>query len=211
MTAPVTDAAVTRRDFLRVSAVAGGGILLAGYLEPLGAHLAGLPGAPAADPTLSAFVRIAPNGIVTITAKNPEVGQGVKTMLPMLVAEELDVDWAKVRVEQAPLDTTRFSGQVAGGSTATPSNWLPMRRVGAAGRAMLVSAAAAQWGVPAAECETEQGVVHHRASGRSAAYGTLATAAAALPAPDLATVPLKDPARFRIIGTRVRGVDVRAI
>jgi isoquinoline 1-oxidoreductase beta subunit len=86
-----------------------------------------------------------------------------------------------------------------------------MRRVGAAGRAMLVSAAAAQWGVPAAECETEQGVVHHRASGRSAAYGTLATAAAALPAPDLATVPLKDPARFRIIGTRVRGVDVRAI
>jgi isoquinoline 1-oxidoreductase subunit beta len=197
---------VNRREFLRASALAGGGLLLSSYLEPLEA--ADGKAAPAA---LDAFVRIAPNGIVTITAKNPEIGQGVKTMLPMLIAEELDVEWKNVRVEQASLDTARFKEQWAGGSTATPINWLPMRRVGAAGRAMLVAAAAKRWNVPAAECETSQGVVHHRKSGRSLAYGKIAGEAAAIPAPDLASVKLKDPSEFRIIGTRVGGVDNHAI
>ena len=202
--------ALSRREFLRASAIAGGGILLASYLEPLTA-MEPLSAHAADDAALNAFIRIMPDGIVTIVAKNPEVGQGIKTMLPMLIAEELDVEWKNVRVEQAPLDTAKYAGQVAGGSTATPNNWLPMRRVGAAARAMLIGAAAAKWAVPASECDTEAGVVRHRASGRTLGYGELATAAASVATPDLATVPLKDPKTFRIIGTRVRSVDNHAI
>ncbi len=203
--------AVSRRDFLRVTALAGGGILLASYADPLEAiERFGATGS-LADPALSAYVRITPDGIVTITAKNPEVGQGVQTMLPMLIAEELDVDWANVRVEQADLDPTRYPSQTAGGSTATPTNWLPMRRVGAGGRAMLIAAAAKEWNVPAAELETEKGVVRHRASNRTATYGALATAAATMTAPDLNTVPLKDPKQFKIIGTRTKTVNIKSI
>ncbi|MES2523130.1 MAG: molybdopterin cofactor-binding domain-containing protein [Gemmatimonadota bacterium] len=205
---------VSRRDFLRVSTIAGGGILLASYVEPLSAleRYAPVAGAgPLADPALSAFVRITPDGIVTIMSKNPEVGQGIKTMLPMLIAEELDVDWKNVRIEQAPFDPTKFQSQFAGGSTATPTNYLPMRRVGAAGRAMLVAAAATKMGVPASELTTSLGVVRHAASGKSMTYGELATDAAAVPAPDLATMKLKDPKDFKIVGTRVKGVDNKAI
>ena len=205
-----THAGPSRREFLRASAIAGGGILLASYLRPLKATDAWLAHAPASD-GLNAFIRITPDGIVTIVAKNPEIGQGVKTMLPMLIAEELDVDWKNVRIEQAPLDTKSFTNQWAGGSTATPNNWLPMRRVGAAGRAMLIAAAARRWNVPPAECDTEPGVVRHRASGRRLTYGEVASAAAAEAAPDLEKVPLKDPTSFRIVGTRVRGVDNHAI
>ena len=211
MSAP---AQVSRRGFLKVSALAGGGLLIATWLDPLGAATTGIASErPDASPDFvpNAFVRITPDGRVTIVAKNPEIGQGVKTMLPMLIAEELDVDWKDVHVEQAPLDTTKFTRQMAGGSTSTPTTWLPMRRVGAAARAMLVTAAARGWSVPESECETASGVVHHRASGRSLSYGALATAAAAVPAPDLEKVPLKDPAAFKLIGTRVRGVDNRAI
>jgi isoquinoline 1-oxidoreductase beta subunit len=210
MTATPTSAGVSRREFLRASAIAGGGILLASYFEPLTAANSRLQFTPS-DASLNAFIRITPDDIVTIVSKNPEIGQGVKTMLPMLVAEELDVEWKNVRVEQAPLDTKRFANQWAGGSTATPTNWLPLRRAGAAGRAMLVTAAAAAWGVPASECDTAKGVVRHRASNRSISYGEIASAAASVPAPDLATVPLKDPKSFTIIGTRVRGVDTHAI
>ena len=203
-------ASLSRREFLRVSAIAGGGVLLASYLEPLAAMPAAAHGSAASDATLNAFIRIMPDGIVTIVAKNPEVGQGVKTMLPMLIAEELDVEWKNVRVEQGSLDA-KYGGQFAAGSTATPNNWLPMRRAGAAGRAMLIGAAAARWGVPASECDTEPGVVRHRASNRRASYGELASAAASVATPDLATVPLKDPKTFRIVGTRVRSVDNHAI
>ena len=211
MTTPTFSATpFSRRDFLRVSAIAGGGILLASYIEPLGAAEA-VGTTPAGDAALNAFIRITPDGIVTIVAKNPEVGQGVKTMLPMLIAEELDVEWKNVRIEQGDLDTKNFQGQVAGGSTATPNNWLPMRRVGAAGRAMLIATAAQSWGVPVAECATEKGVVRHRASNRTATYGDLATKAASATPPDLATIQLKDPKRFTIIGSRVRGVDTHAI
>ena len=202
---------VNRRDFLRVSALVGGGLMLSSYAEPLEAlGRVGLT-RPLADPALGVFVRITPDGIVTITAKNPEIGQGIKTMLPMLIAEELDVEWANVRVQQGDLDSTKYQQQNAGGSTATPNNWLPMRRVGAAARAMLVGAAAKQWNVPASELETDKGVVHHRATKRSAKYGELASAAASMSAPDLATVPLKDPKQFRIIGTRTKTYDLHDI
>jgi isoquinoline 1-oxidoreductase beta subunit len=201
---------VSRRHFLRVSAIAGGGILLATYADTLGA-VETMTGPAPTDFAPNAFIRITPDGIVTIVAKNPEIGQGVKTMLPMLIAEELDVEWKNVRIEQAPLDTVKFAGQFAGGSTATPQNWLPMRRVGAAGRAMLVAAAAQSWNVPDAECTTAAGVVTHKPSGRTLKYGELLSKAAALPAPDLEKVALKDPKDFRIIGTSVPGVDVPAI
>ncbi|MGH7502678.1 MAG: molybdopterin cofactor-binding domain-containing protein [Longimicrobiales bacterium] len=201
-----TNVSVDRRSFLRVTALAGGGLLLGTHLDWLGGS-----NAFAADGLVdfapNAFIRMTPDGIVTIMAKNPEIGQGVKTMLPMIIADELDVEWKNVRVEQAGLDTDRFEGQSAGGSSATPNNWMAMRQVGAAGRVMLIAAAAETWGVPAAQCETSPGFVHHRASGRQLGYGELTAKAATMQAPDLETVALKEPSAFRIIGTRVNGVD----
>ena len=207
---PLPDAnGVSRRDFLKVSALAGGGLLLASYAEPLEA-ISAVSGR-AAEATLGAYVRITPDNVITITAKNPEIGQGIRTMLPMLIAEELDVDWSQVRVVQGDYDPVKYIAQAAGGSTATPTNWLPMRQVGAAGRQMLLAAAAQQWNVPASELTTAQGVVRHAASKREATYGALASVAATLPAPALATVPLKDPKTFRIIGTRTPTVDIKDI
>src|SRR3954463_13839357 len=143
MSSSTTHKTIERREFLRASAIVGGGLLLASYAEPLSA----MEGAFALPPDFNAnaFIRMTPDGIVTIMAKNPEIGQGVKTMLPMLIADELDVEWKNVRIQQASFDPTKFQGQSTGGSTATPNNWLPMRRVGAAARAMLVSAAAQTW------------------------------------------------------------------
>src|SRR5580693_5236650 len=190
--------AIGRRSFLRVSAIAGGGLLLSAYIDPVEGALAltpqGAPAAPALNP--NAFIRISPEGIVTITAKNPEVGQGIRTMLPMLIAEELDADWKDVRIEQGDVDYAKYGAQVAGGSTATPTNWLPMRQVGAAGRSMLIAAAAQTWDVPASECLTTPGQVHHGPTGRVLSYGELAAKAATIAPPDLATVTLRDPKEF---------------
>src|SRR5512142_882342 len=172
------DKPVARREFLRVTAIAGGGMLLATWFDPFGISpaMAEAPKRgrkPADDFTPNAFIRITPDGAVTIIAKNPEIGQGVKTMLPMIIADELDVEWKSVRIEQAPLDTTKFENQWAGGSTATPINWTPLRRVGAAARAMLVTAAAQTWSVPESECTTNSGFVKHAQSGKRIAYGDL--------------------------------------
>ena len=203
-------ASQSRRVFLKATATAGGGLLLQVVLPPLAqmampADASGLTGSEAA--ALNAYIRIAPDGIVTIMSKNPEIGQGIKTMLPMVIAEELDIAWANVRIEQAPLDAAKYGQQFAGGSRATPLNYDPLRRVGAAGRQMLVAAAAQNWNVALSECTTEAGVVYHRTSGRSLSYGALAAKAASLPAPDLAEVTLKDPKAFTIIGRPIPGVD----
>jgi isoquinoline 1-oxidoreductase beta subunit len=202
---------INRRAFLRVSAVAGGGMLLALYVEPFGASTAFAAEPLASDFVPNAWIRITPSGAVTIMAQNPEIGQGVKTMLPMIIADELDVDWNSVHVEQAGLDTVHYKNQYAGGSTATPNHWMPMRQVGAAARMMLVGAAAQSWSVPAAECVTASGTVYHRASGKQSSYGELTDLAAKMPAPDLESVKLKDPKDFKIIGTAVHGVDNHAI
>src|SRR6185369_14534878 len=209
------NARVDRRQFLRVSSLVGGGLLLGTMLDATGAaqlFAADVATGPSAGEfTPNAWIRLSPDGSVTIVAQNPGVGQGIKTMLPMLIAEELDVDWNDVKIEQAGLDTVKFTNQVAGGSTATPNHWLPMRRVGAAARSMLVAAAASTWGVPASECETSSATVVHASSGRKLRYVELLDKAATMPAPELDKVALKDPKSFRIVGTRVRGVDNHAI
>ncbi len=200
---------VSRRSFLRVSAIAGGGMLLACYIEPMTEVLAQF--GPPVTLLPASFISIAPDGIVTIIAKNPEIGQGVKAMLPMLIAEELDVDWKDVRIEQGDLNAAKYGLQIAGGSTATPLNWEPMRQVGAGGRQMLIAAAAQTWGVPAAECTTTPGRVHHEASKRSAGYGELAAKAATLTPPDPKTLKMKDPKDYRIIGKTTANPDISKI
>jgi len=221
---------IDRRSFLQLSALAGGGLALNFYPAPL-AKAQG-PGAPP-DLTPQAFIKIAPDGVVTIMARASETGQGMRNMLPMLIAEELDVDWKDVRVEQADLDERIYGPQYSGGSSNTPRGWDPMRRVGAAGRQLLMTAAAQTWGVPVAECTTQPGrvlkvasaqdpspgrvvrvasaQVLHTPSGRSASYGELAAKAAALPPPPLSSVKLKDPKDYHIIGHSQAGVDTHGI
>ncbi|MGD0859624.1 MAG: molybdopterin cofactor-binding domain-containing protein [Terracidiphilus sp.] len=200
---------IDRRSFLQLSALAGGGFALDLYRSPLAA--AQRRGAPPPDLAPQAFIHIAPDGVVTIMARASESGQGMRNMLPMLIAEELDVDWKDVRVQQAELNEKIYGPQFSGGSANTPQGWEPMRRVGAAGRQLLITAAAQMWGVPADECITQSGRVLHAASGRSASYGELAAKAAELPAPALSTVKLKDPKDYRIIGHSQPGVDTHAI
>src|SRR5579872_1447494 len=190
----------TRRSFLNVTALGGGGLMLSLYVKPLRAQRG-----PAATFDTLAFIKVASSGAVTIMGKNPEIGQGVRTTLPMVIADELDVDWKDVTVVQADLDQAKYGPQNAGGSTAIPVNWDKLRQVGAAGRSMFVSAAAKTWGVPESECTTASGRVHH--GSQSLGYGELAAKALALPVPDLASLTLKDPSQYKIIGQPIAGVD----
>jgi isoquinoline 1-oxidoreductase beta subunit len=197
-----------RRSFLKVSALASGGLLL-GLYAPSKATAQGQGTTP--PPSPNHYIRVAADGTVTIIGKNPETGQGCKTMLPMIIAEELDVDWRAVKIEQADFDDTKYASQISGGSTATPTNWNPMRQVGAAARAMFIAAAAQTWKVPESECTTASGRVLHAASSRSLGYGELAATAATMPVPDLATLKLKDPKDYKIIGHSQTGNEVRNI
>jgi isoquinoline 1-oxidoreductase beta subunit len=201
----MTTLVATRRSFLRVTALAGGGILLGTYVEPLASVLAQTPAN--GDFMPNAFIRVSRDNVITIMAKNPEIGQGVKTMLPMLIAEELEVDWKDVHIEQVLVDESKYGPQNAGGSRATPTNWDPLRKAGAAAREMFLQAAAQTWGVPEKDCYAASGRIYHRPSNRSLTYGELAAKAATLTPPDLNRVPLKDAKDYKIIGKAIAGVD----
>ncbi len=201
--------AVGRRGFMKIAGLVGGGLILGFQL--------GAP-ARAADPSTAgeefapnAYLRISPDGKIIIYARAPEIGQGVKTSLPMIVAEELDADWQQVEVREAPINIEVYQHQMAGGSRSIPMAWDTLRQAGAVARAMLVEAAARQWGVPGSELTTAGSVVSHGAGNRHLGYGDLALAAAALPVPDATTIPLKRTADYRLLGTRVSGVDNLAI
>src|SRR4051812_31066734 len=200
---------VDRRAFIKVSALAGGGLLVGTYF-PFGSAsaLAEVHATGAENFAPNAFISISTSGAISIIAPNSEMGQGIKTSLPMIVAEELDVPWEQVAVVQGDLNPA-YGRQMSVGSGSTPGNFAPLRRAGATARAMLVEAAAQTWGVPAGECTTEKGAVVHGASRRRATYGSLATKAATLTPP--ASAPLKDPKDFKLIGTRVPGVDNQKI
>ena len=175
----MTKTNINRRSFLKVSALAGGGFMLGLY--PKAAAFA--QGPPQAVLAPNDFIRIAADGVVTLTSRNTEIGQNIFNTLPMLMAEELDVDWKDVRVVR-PDAHPKYGNQFTGGSSGTPGNWVQMRQMGAAGRQMIVAAAAQTWGVAESECTTASGRVMHKASNRSASYGELAAKAATMPAPD---------------------------
>jgi len=193
---------VSRRTLLKASVLAGGGLMLSATIPGIAKAATGGKAA-----SLNAFVTIAPDTTITIVGKNPEIGQGIKTMLPMLIAEELDADWDKVRIVQGDSDAKKYGTQFAGGSFATPMNWIPMRQVGAAARQMLLEAAAKDMGTAVSSLKTEKGHVIEPETGRTMSYGQLASLAATMPVPDPAQVTLKDPKDFTIIGRKIGGID----
>lgn len=196
-----------RRRFIKVGAVAGGGLLI-GFHLPL-ANRAGEAAAAAAEFVPNAWIRINADDTVTLRVASSEMGQGVHTAIPMLLAEELECDWARIKVEMAPADkayTNPLIGQqLTGGSTAVRAYWTPLRQAGAAARDLLIRAAAQNWKVKADECRAENGVVLHKPSQRQARYGELAAMAATLPV--TAAVFLKEPAEFKRIGKSTARLD----
>ncbi|HLF63870.1 MAG TPA: molybdopterin cofactor-binding domain-containing protein [Saprospiraceae bacterium] len=195
-----------RRSFLKSTALAGGGMMLGfSWLASCKPTPEELLSMPKEWFDMNGFLKIGENGIVTIMSPNPEIGQNVKTSMPMIVAEELDVDWKNVIVEQAPLNTEIFTRQLAGGSQSIRQSWQGLRIAGASARHMLKEAAAQAWKVPVDEVTTEASVLHHKASGKSAGYGEMASAASKIEVPK--EVELKDIKDFKIIGTSRKNVD----
>jgi isoquinoline 1-oxidoreductase beta subunit len=197
---------IGRRSFLKTSALAGGGFMLSfSWL----ASCISKPNEALTMPKewfeLNGYLKIGENGLVTIMSPNPEIGQNVKTSMPMIVAEELDVDWKNVIVEQAPLNTDIFVRQLAGGSQSIRQGWQGLRMAGATARRMLCQAAANAWQVPVNEITTDAGMIYHKASGKSAGYGEMASAAAKIEVPK--EVELKSNKEFKIIGTSRNNVD----
>src|ERR1700726_574383 len=163
-----------RRAFLKTGAAAGGGLVIAFYVPVLSAH----EQKPKPEPMAPfAYIKIASEEKVTIVANHSEMGQGVYTSLPMLLNEELEADWSKIRVEAAPVDKAYnhpvFGMQMTGGSTTSPAEWERYRKMGATARVMLVQAAATKWGVEASTCKVEKGYVVHAATNKRATYGSL--------------------------------------
>ncbi|MFI5280004.1 MAG: molybdopterin cofactor-binding domain-containing protein [Gemmatimonadales bacterium] len=205
-TTPRPKRALSRRAFVLVSAAAGGGLLLAFAALRKGRPARRSDGAFVPD----GFIRIDRDGAVTLTMHKVEMGQGTYTSMPMLLAEELEVDLAHVRLEHAPANNDLYAEpmigeQMTGGSTSVRGNWEPLRRAGAAARTLLIGAAAREWGVAPESCRASNGVVTHAATGRTLGYGALADAAAKLEAPR--SVRLKGPREFRLIGTHVKRLD----
>src|SRR6059036_210771 len=200
---------IARRDFLKTTATIRGGLWISAYVPELAARPDSNAPASATVFAPNAFLRIAPDDTVTVISNHSEMGQGIYTSLPMLLNEELEADWSKIRVEAAPVDPvynhTLYGVQMTGGSSTTPSEWERFRKMGAMARIMLVDAAAQNWGVPASQCHVEKGIVIHSASSRKASYGSLVVAASQLKPP--ADIPLKDPKQFTLIGKPTRRLD----
>jgi isoquinoline 1-oxidoreductase beta subunit len=202
----------SRRKFLWESAAVMGGLVISFYLPPRGGRAIAADEPPMQAKQIyppNAFVHIAPDDSITIVCNKSEMGQGVYTSLPMMIAEELEADWSRIRVESAPVaavyNHTAFGMQLTGGSSSVPSSWEQLRRVGASGRTLLIRAAAQQWSVPEGECHAENSQVIHANSGRKAGYGALADAAAKLPLPE--NVELKSPKDFKLIGKPAKRLD----
>ena len=206
---------IDRRSFLKVSSAAGGGMVLGFSIFMSGCkndevvkQLIPEIIMPDNWVTMSGWIKVGDNGVVTIMSPNPEIGQNVKTSMPMIIAEELDVDWNNVVVEQAPLDTEKYERQVAGGSQSIRHGWDALRKAGATTKAMLISAAAAQWEVEASTCSAAKGTITN-ATGETLGYGDVATAAALLEVPE--EVTLKQAKDYKIIGESKRNVDLKGI
>ncbi len=209
----LVNAHIGRRAFIRNTGMAGGGLILGfGWLNsckpnaPVGVAELEMP---SEWYELNGYLKIGDNGVATIMSPNPEIGQNVKTSMPMIVADELDMDWEKVIVEQAPLKTEVFTWQVAGGSMSIINGWEPLRKAGATARQMLKEAAAQAWQVPVEEITTSEGMLYHKASGKSAHYGEMASAASRLEVPE--EVPFKERSEYTIIGTSRKNVDGKNI
>ena len=194
-----------RRSFLKTSTAAGGGLLVGfGWLASCTPTPEQISQMPDEWFDINSFLKIGDNGVVTIMSPNPEIGQNVKTSMPMIVAEELDVDWKNVVVEQAPLDTQNYTRQIAGGSGSIREGWQSLRMAGASARRVLLEAAAKEMGVSVSELTTEAGIIKHR-SGKSIGYGEVASLAVGIQIPE--EIELKDPNNFKIIGTDTKNVD----
>ncbi|HEY6094302.1 MAG TPA: xanthine dehydrogenase family protein molybdopterin-binding subunit [Gallionellaceae bacterium] len=202
----------SRRQFMKGSAALVGGLVISFYLPMKVGRAYAAEARPEQVYPPNAFIRIARDNSITIVVNKSEMGQGVYTSLPMMLAEELEADWSRINIESAPVaavyNHTGFGMQLTGGSTSVASSWEQLRRVGAMGRILLVRAAAQKWGVPESECRAEYSQVRHDGSGRSASYGALADAAAKLPMP--VSVPLKDPKDFKLIGKPTKRLDTPA-
>src|SRR5579862_1459723 len=189
---------LSRRDFLVVGGVGGAGLVIGFYVN----HRLGSRRSGVAAPNI--YVRIAPDGKITVVVARSEMGQGVRTSLPMILAEELEADWSQITIEQAGASTL-YGDQTTGGSASVRTTWDPMRKAGAQAREMLISAAALTWNVPRSSCAAQQGSIVHAASKRQLSYGELASKAAALPIPT--DVALKQPKDYKIVGQRLARVD----
>ena len=201
---------ISRRSFLKVSVLTGGGMMLSfNSLATLSPSSEGALLLPDEWSELNSYIKIGANGVVTLMSPNPEFGSNVKTSMPMILAEELDVDWKNVTVEQADFFPKRFDRQFTGGSQGIRLGWKPLRNAGAAARQMLKDAAAKTWNVAASEITTENGVLYHKSTGKKASYGEMATLAATLPVPK--EPPLKEVKDFKIIRTSRLNVDGKKI
>jgi isoquinoline 1-oxidoreductase subunit beta len=197
---------INRRSFIKVSAMAGGGMILSfswlAGCNPTDEEVISLPKEWF---LLNSYIKIGDNGVVNLMSPNPEFGSNVKTSMPMILADELDIKWKRVIVEQADFYPERFERQFTGGSQSIRLGWKNLRTAGATARQMLINAAAETWKVPAGEITTEAGTLHHKASGKKAGYGEMASLAATLPVPK--EVKLKDVGDFKIIGTSTKNVE----
>ena len=200
----------SRRNFLRTSALASGGLLV-GFNLFTACKPEAKPPVDIANLNFNdfnAFIKIADNGYVTIFSPNPEIGQGVKTSMPMIIAEELDVEWDKVNVAQAPLDTKNYVRQLAGGSQSIRQGWDALRLTGATTKQMLINAAAAKWGVEASTCKASKGIITNE-KGETLGYGDVVKEAATIDVPE--NVTLKKPSEYTIIGKDAVNVDINKI